>query len=267
MWLASLALAAETHLTAQVAACAFPEGAQVMVEPELRVPLVDSRDPLVSSSHVAVLLHGEATPAFVRGGPALRFAPIAVWDATARVQSTHFFGILTAVLPAEGPDTVADRPWRRAARLAGEAEAANDLRVDLQTRLKARAGPVAAQLEWESRLHRMRLPSDAQWVWEPSEMLVEPVDGWVHLQNAMAFLLLVPGEGEADRRLWVGGWLHHGRVPASGDENLRVGPAGLWKPDPEPAWPTFAAGTQVWLESRMAPRLPPYTFVAATWTR
>lgn len=131
MWLASLALAAETHRSAQVAACAFPEGASGMVEPKPRVPRAESARPLLASSHVAIPLHGD----------------------------------------------------------------------------------------------------------------------------------------EADRRLWVGGGARQGQAPASGDENLRVGPAGLEKPNPGPAWPTSAAGTRLGTQSRMAPRLFPCTFVAAAWTR
>lgn len=265
MWLPALAFALEPHLSAQVAVCAFPEGAQVYMEPELRVPLGRSDHLLLEDSHLALLLHGEATPAFVRGGPGLRLAPVAIWDATARIQATRFFGVLTAVLPVDGPETVPDRPWRRAERVDGSAEVANDLRLDLQTRLRGKTGRVAIQLEWESRLHHLHTAGGAAWIWEPSEMLVEPAEGWAHLQNVMAFFLVEPGGDPLDRRFWVGAWLHHASVPASRDENLRVGPVALWKPDPGVAWPAFAGGTQVWLKSRMAPALPPYVFLAATW--
>jgi len=265
----ALAAAAEWHSTAQLAVAGWPLGTQAYWEPELRFPLWEDRSHLLlKGSYLSTLGRVELTPTFVRAGPVLHVEPVAFWDVTARVLFAGYWGAFTSLLPVEDPATVADRATKRAIIDAGERERGWGVRVDLSTRLKAKVGPAIAMVELEARRHHVRAPADPfDWYWDPAEMMVVGDDGWTFYRNLYAFAELVEPADPLDRKLWVGACGNWSVSPGAGDENLKLGPMVMWKPTPAPGVPTLYAGAQVWVKTRFVPTLPPYSFLAANWSR
>jgi hypothetical protein len=261
--------------TTQLAAAGFPEGAQLAHEFELRWRLWESDNVLLKDAHVALLGNGQLTPSFVRVGPGVRFAPVAVWDVTARVYGAYWWGAFTSLLPLETPDYAATQAARRELAEQGLRTSGAGVRFDLETRLKGKAGPVVLVLEGMGRYNAIDPSGDAtfDWYWEPGDMVNAPTQGWVIHRNAYVFVQAIENgplseTNTDDRRLWVGATAFWTVAPASGDDALRVGPTFVVKPGTGPKVPQLLIGAQAWLESSSQPEaLPPYTFVAASWTR
>lgn len=262
------AQAAEYHSTEQVAIAAFPEGAQVLWDPEWRFPLGHSEHVLLKGNHIAFIPHMELTPSFPRGGPVIRFAPVAVWDAAIRLQGTWFLGAFSSLLPLPSPDFVADRAAKRALIAAGERDGGWGLRLDLTTRFKMKLGPVIGLVEFEARRHHVRSwDGELAWFWEPTENINLPADGWSIHRNAYLLVEAQKPIEPDDKKLWLGAYFTWASCAATADRNVRLGPLLMWHPADGYGVPTLLAGSQVWIESRFAPTLPPYTFLAANWSR
>lgn len=254
-----LPLDATVHTTEQVGIAYWPAGLQGIVETELRVPLVRAPGVLWQDSAVALVGHAEITPAFPRLGAMLRIAPIAVWDATVRVYGTYYFGLFSAVIPFDSPDVAAtaeEKAAHAADRVPGW-----DLRVDLDTRLKAKAGPFVVIAEVEARHHDVTTAhGPPPYLWDPTEMLLIPgQDAWVLHRHLFLMEEYVP------KVLYVGMYGVWSTSFGTGDENVRIGPLVMAKPGPK--WPTLYVGTQPWIRSRFVDPLPGYTFFAANWSK
>ncbi len=268
MLLAAWAEAAEYHSTEQVAIAAFPEGTQVLWEPEWRFSLSDSEHGLLAGSHVALIPHVELTPSFVRGGPIVRFAPVAFWDAAVRVQGTWFWGAFSSLLPLSSPTLAATRAEKHAIIDAGERQGGWALRLDLTTRFKMKVGPLIALAEFEARRHHVETwHTDLAWFWEPTENLNLPADGWSIHRNLYVLIEAQKPADPADKKLWAGAYGTWASCAVTGDRNIRLGPLVMWHPAARYTVPTLLIGSQAWIDSRFAPTWPPYTFVAANWSR
>jgi hypothetical protein len=264
----------DVRTTTQAAVAMFPAGLMLGHEVELRVPLWDSDHLLLRDAHVAVLTHGQMTPSFARVGPGVRFAPVAVWDVTARLYGTWWWGSFTSLLPVD-PEVDSTPAVRSAMMRAGERTSGTGLRADLETRLKGKAGPVVLVLEAMARHNDVDAPpgTELDWFWEPGDMVNAPARGWVLHRNAYMFVQVVepgrkPTAATDDRRLWLGATAFWTSAPAADDTNVRVGPTVVWKPARGPASPQLLMAAQAWVDSRSQPRpLPPYTVVLASWAR
>jgi hypothetical protein len=265
---------AELHTRHQVAIALFPEGLQYVFEAEARFPLWKSDHILLRDAHVAIVGHAELTPSFPRAGAVLHIAPVAVWDVTLRAYGTWYFGAFSSLLPFEDPEFQATRANKRALIADGVRTGGWGTRVDVETRLKGKVGPVIAVIELQYRHHDVNSAGeDIQWFWEPTEML--NVAGTGEVINRYAYMFYevrepvsaAPGVPADDRKLWIGAAGAWQSSPQSGDTNVRVGPIGFWKPAHGPTAPTLMIGALVWVESNFADPFPPYTFVAANWTR
>ena len=270
----ALAAPVELHTLHQVGIAAFPEGLQYIYEAEARVPLWDSDHVLFKDAHLSFIGHAEITPAFPRMGPSVRFAPIAVWDVTVRAWSTWYFGQFSAIVPFDDPAFEATRENKRALIAEGARRSGTSVRLDVETRLKGRVGPVIAMFELQVRHHRVDTPgADLAWFWDPSDMLNVAAHGEVINRNLYVFYEAraprpaTAGDSGDDAKLWLGLVGFWQTSPQSGDRNIRLGPVAFWKPNDGPSWPTLIIGSQPWLESNFTPVFPPYTFVAASWNR
>jgi hypothetical protein len=231
-----------------VAGRLFPEGVMVGVDAGPRWALGHGTSSLWRDAHVSLEAHAEVNPAFARGGPVLEIAPIAVWDLTLRAQGTGWFGTTGSIVPAGDPGATFER--------GQDARAGVGTRLDVDTRLKGRAGPVIAVVEGQVRRHHARLlDGDLAWYWDPTELVTIPADGTTWQGDAV--LLAEAGPLRAGL---MGTWT---ACPATDDEAVRLGPLLTWKPGEH--GPTLYAGAQAWLESRFAPTFPPYTFLALEW--
>lgn len=258
----------EYHQTEQVAVAFFPLGAQVYWEPEARLPLFESESVLLKPAHVALLGHVEMTPSFPRVGAMLRVAPVAIFDVTAKVYTTLFYGAFSSIYALPDGDVAATAAYKHGRALAGDREAGWGFRYDLSARLKGKAGPVLALVELELRHHDVHTwGGGLEYTWEPTEMLTVAAQGWTIHRNAMAFVQLVAPTDENDHTLMVGAMGNWNNAPATGDTNIVLGPVVAWKPAHGPKVPLLYLGAQAWIESRFVPTLPPYTFLAANWTR
>ncbi|MDP2313111.1 MAG: hypothetical protein Q8P41_09425 [Pseudomonadota bacterium] len=270
----ALAAPVELHTTHQVGAALFPEGVQYMFEAEGRLPLWKSDHFLLADGHVALAAHAEITPSFPRVGPVLRIAPVAFWDATFRAYGTWYFGAFSSILPFDDPAFRATRENKRALIDDGVRTGGWGLRVDAETRLKGKAGPVIVVLELQWRHHHIEVPGgELEWFWEPTEMLNVSGTGEVINRNGYLFFELIKPTTATeaapadDRKLWIGALGMWQTSPQSHDRNIRVGPVAFWKPANGHKVPTLIVGTQAWIDSSFTPVFPPYTFVAANWAK
>lgn len=260
-----LPLDGSLHTTHQVGIAYWPEGLQYVFEAEYRVPLGHSQHVLLKDSAVSLIGHAELTPAFPRGGLALKIAPVAVWDITARAWGTYYFGLFSSVIPVDDPDFVATKENKQA--LADARVPGWGLRLDVNTRLKMKAGPVIAVVEVEARHHDVTTPDGPPpYFWEPTDMLVIPAQGWVIHRSLYLLEEFIPRAGPQDPYLYVGMYGDWSTSVTTEDTNLRFGPLIMWKPKAGPTWPLFYLGFTPWVESRFISTLPPYTFLAANWS-
>jgi hypothetical protein len=266
--------APEFHTTTQAAVAAFPAGLMVGHEAEMRIPLWGSVNPLLDGAHISVLGHGQLTPSFVRLGPGVRFAPLAVWDVTARWYATSWFGTFTSLLPVD-PTVDSTPAVRREMMRAGEQLGGLGMRADLETRLKGKVGPVVAVLEGVARYNHVKAAGDTPlyYFWEPGDMLNVSATGWVFHRNAYLFVQAIEHGKPThrnfdDRRLWIGATAFWTTAQFTEDENIRIGPTVVWKPARGPSVPQLLIASQGWVKSRSQPELlPPYTAVLASWSQ
>lgn len=264
----------EFHGTTQVGAAAFPAGLMVGHEAEVRVPLWGSVNPLLDGAHISFLGNGQLTPSFVRVGPGVRIAPLAVWDVTARWYATSYFGTFTSLLSVD-PAVDTTPAVRREQMQNGEQLGGLGMRADLETRLKGKVGPVVAVVEGIARYNHVKASGDTPlyYFWEPGDMLNVSATGWVFHRNAYLFVQAVehgkPTHRNADdRRLWIGATAFWTTAPYAEDENIRIGPTVVWKPARGPSVPQLLIASQGWVKSRSQPDLlPPYTAVLASWSQ
>jgi hypothetical protein len=271
----------ELHSYQQIGVAMFPAGVQYIFEGEARLPLwAGSKSPLLADTNLALVGHAELTPSFPRLGAMLRVAPVAFWDATLRVDGTWYFGAFSSILPFDDPAWQATAENKRAAIADGDRTGGWGVRFDAETRLKGKVGPIIAVLELQYRHHHVEgaapgaAGGEIAWFWEPTEMLNVAGDGDVVNRNAYLFAELrkpvraTPGGPQVDdRKLWLGVIGMWQGCPQSGDRNVRVGPVFIWKPARGPTAPTILGGAQAWVVSNFTPVLPPYSFVAASWSR
>ncbi len=270
MIVAAVALAApvEMHTTHQVGVAMFPEGLQYVFEGEARIPLWNSEHFLLKDANVAIIGHAELTPSFPRAGAVLRISPVAFWDVTLRAWGTWYFGAFSSILPFDDPTFEATRDAKQGLVASGVRTDGWGVRYDVETRLKGKAGPVILVLELQVRHHEVTASSgDFAWFWEPTEMINVAATGEVINRNVYLFYEVIKPADEQDRKLWIGAVTFWQWSPQSDDTNVRVGPVAFWKPAPGPKWPQLIIGAQAWVESNFTPVFPPYSFVAASWTR
>lgn len=259
------------HYTAQAAVANWPTGVQVYVDPEYRLPLWAKRQDnlLFAGSALSFVTHLEATPSFPRVGLGLRFAPLALWEGMVRLDGVVYPGAFSSLFPLPSPDTAATAEWRRDAGQGGLREGGVGMRLLLNQKLKLKVGPVVAMLELEARHHDLwGFRGDLAWTWEPTDMLTVASHGWtVHRNAYLLGVLHDEGQITDPPYLWVGAYGQWISAPATGDENVRLGPVAAFRTGAKPGVPTVFVGSQAWLRSRFRDTLPPYTFVATQWSR
>lgn len=251
-----------------VGARAFPEGVVVAADVEARAPLWGSDHLLLKGAYVGLAGHAELTPSFPRGGPTLTIAPVAFWDLRLRAWGVWYWGTFSTVLSVDGPGYAATRANNRAEVDAGNRVAATGTRLDADTRLKGRVGPIVAIVELQVRRHDVASASgELAWFWEPGELLTIPAHGFTVHRDAMLLYEAVRPMEEGDPLLRAGLYGTWSTCAASEDVSARLGPAVMWRPDARPSTPTLYGGAQIWLVSRFVEAGVPYTFVAAEWSR
>lgn len=269
--LALPAAALEFHHTEQAAIAAFPEGVQVIAEPEWRAQLYAPAASglgraLTEGNATSFVTHVEVTPSFVRIGPVWRFAPVAVWDLAVGAYGAWYFGTFSSLLPLDDPETVADRAWKKEAIAGGDREGGGGLQAWATTRLKARAGPVIAVAELTVQRNDLyTYANDLDWYWDPTDQVNARAHGWVVRRAGYLFGELIRPDGPTGRKLWVGALANWNSTRASGDRNIRLGPVAIWKPTDATDMPSFLFGSQAWVDSRFHDTWPPYSFLAARW--
>ncbi|MFZ5475582.1 MAG: hypothetical protein ACOZNI_02300 [Myxococcota bacterium] len=258
----------DLHTTHLVGGRLFPEGLIYAFEAEARAPLWDSEHVLLKDAYVGLAGHAEITPAFPRGGPTLTIAPVAFWDLRLRAWGTWYFGSFTTLIAVDDPEYAATRENNRAEIDEGNRGWATATRLDADTRLKGRAGPVIAVLQLQVRkLDVAASKRDVDWYFEPSELLVVPAHGvTLHREGYLLVEAIRPAEA-GDRMLRAGLYGTWSTCAATDDESVRAGPIAAWKPGERAGVPTLYAAAQAWLVSRFEDRWTPYTLLAAEWSR
>ncbi len=270
--LCSRTQAAELHRMEQIGIAAFPEGVQLIAEPEWRIPLYKEAEgsglahALTAENFGSLAAHVDLTPSFARVGPVFRLAPIAIWDLTVGAYGAWYFGTFSSLLALDDPGIVADREWKKEAVAAGERQGGGGVQAYVSTRLKAKAGPVIAIAEATVQRNDMfSYRKDLVWYWDPTDQINAPAHGWIIRRAGYLFFEALKPQTPTDRKLWVGPMLNWVSNSAAADANIRLGPVLLWKPTAAEEMPTFMLGSQAWLKSRFHDTWPPYTFLAIRW--
>lgn len=258
----------EYHETDQIGLSVFPYGIQAYVDAEARLPLKGPTTALFAGSHIALVGRAELTPSFPRLGVAFRIAPIAIWDLTVRASSALYFGSFSSLYPLADGSVVADPDYRASPEAEGDREGGVGLRLDIDTHLKGKVGPIIAVAGLEVRRHSINgFRGDIEYTWEPTEQLVIPAHGWTIRRTAFLFVELEKAAETQDKKLWIGALGSWSSCPETHDRNILAGPLVVWKPGDGETVPLLYAGAQAWLESRFIETLPPNIFFAANWSR
>jgi hypothetical protein len=264
---ASAAFAAKWELSHQVAVTWFPEGLRYAGRAEYRMPLWNRPGVLFSDTYVAPGVVLEVTPAYVRGGARLHWAPIAVFELELEGVANAYFGTFSGVTDFEAPDADFSADALDAAAEAGRRHAGWGAKGTATATLQARAGPVIVALPQEFTYFHQEIPDGAtgDWWYEPQYDALMAWDDGLMVNSGVLFVELRGGKGADKRFHWVGAKADHQVVFGTQDRQIKVGPMYVGHPWNGKAAPTLVFFAQAWVASPIHPILPPYLAAAAIW--
>lgn len=228
------ALAWEPVFDAALAGSYWSSGLRLNLSPGLQQPLWNKPgDLLFADTFIRTDLAVAATPSYVRVGPRVLFAPIAVFNLELSALGSRYFGTFTSVVGFPEPDAVPDAAAMEAAVEAGQRGTAWQTRVGSLATLQGKVGPVVAVLLWD-QAHWDTWPSEevvGDYLFEPEASLIiaRHDDTW----GLSSLLLYQHRLGEWTAR--AGLYENHLRSMTTKDELLRLGPV-VQLTEPEGRW-------------------------------
>jgi hypothetical protein len=220
-------------------------GVQNTLDISWRWRLSQSTNPLLSDAHLAVGVTNDLSPAFMRVGGFVAWAPLSVLAVRAGVEPVYYFGIVGSLIGFPTQDAVFDEDARRALRPDAVSELG--VRFHVAPTLQFRLGRVVAAgtVEFE----RWEVDGPDAFFYEPRRDTLL-ASGGDSLWRTSSLVLLE--SGSAARKLQVG--LHHElqRVrDAPANDMQRLGPLVIW-PLGDRLWglaePTLLANAYFYLE-------------------
>ena len=220
-------------------------GVQNTLDISWRWRLSHSTNPLLSDAHLAVGVTNDLSPAFMRVGGWVAWAPVSVFAVRAGVEPVYYFGIVGSLIGFPTQDAVFDEDARRALRPDAVSELG--VRFHVAPTLQFRLGRVVASgtVEFE----RWEVDGPDAYFYEPRRDTLLASNG-DSLWRTSSLVLLE--SGESDRKLQAG--LHHEfqRVKDAPQNDMqRLGPVLIW-PLGERLWglqqPTLLANAYFYLE-------------------
>jgi hypothetical protein len=220
-------------------------GVQNTLDISWRWRLSQSTNPLLSDAHLAVGVTNDLSPAFVRLGGWVAWAPLSVLAVRAGVEPVFYFGIVGSLIgfPAQG--STFDEDARRALRPAAVAELGFRFHVAPTVQVRLGRLVAAGTVEFE----RWEVDGPDAFYYEPRRDTLLASGGDSLWRTSSVVLLEM---GESDRKVQAG--LHHElqRVPDAPQNDMqRIGPLVIW-PLGERLWglqqPTLLANAYFYLE-------------------
>jgi hypothetical protein len=158
-----------------------PLGLQEYFTVSYRLRLMDSDSVLFRDTYVAIGPTIVLSPAFAKGGVALKVVPIAMVELSAVYRYQYFFGNFNHVTSFDDPSD----DWSDTALDADETEEAmGGHMVVLQARLQAKAGPVAIRNTARFEYYDMPLPDGSVGYYDQTPDMLVANDGWTLVNDA-----------------------------------------------------------------------------------
>jgi hypothetical protein len=259
---AALALDLEPSASASLGASYWYDGVQAEGAASLRLPFWERREgDLFGDSGLKASAITSVSPSYVRVGPKITLAPLAILNVSAWYQRSVYFGTFTSLIGFEDPNATHTPEELELATLRGERRGGTQTSFGGSATLQGKVGPVIFAVVGETtfwRMHQVELRGDYYFEPESSVLLATQDQTW-----GTTAVLAAERSLEGDRVMRVG--LINTQVLAveTGDENIRLGP--LWTLDTEGGRWGYVVLAQAHVRDRDFPGvLPP--FVAAQVT-
>lgn len=269
----------------QLAASYFPEGLRYAFRAQYEIPLWNSGSVLFEDTFIAPGVYVDATPAYFHVGPRVHWAPIAVFELEAQFEYGYYFGTFSGVTDLYSPGDAADSDTMDALDAAGHKTSGSVFRGLIAPTLQGRVGKFILALPQEFYFFQKTRPAGKECTGDSSDFTDADAvhdcvgDYWYESQldatmawkdvsmtnSAVAFWSFRDPAEEDKRRFWLGLRFDHQYIFGTADRTTRLGPIAVFRPTDQRAMPTFAVFTQIYLESRLHPLVPPYIAVAAIW--
>lgn len=259
------ALAVRPTLDADLGISVFGLGVKATVNPGLEQPLWNVEgDLLFDDTWLGLTLRTEATPAFARVGPELRFSPAAVLEANAHAMTTSYFGNFSALV---GYDDVrgdySPEGQQQAIQLGQRGPGrATDLGFDVT--INGQVGPivVTATGAWSRWSFEPGRSEGYAYYYETEHILMMERTGEILQKVDGALLYALDPGGHEDAVLYLGSYSSLGRTAKAEDQVMRTGAAMVWMIDEHWSWYVVAQSTLI---HRVWGLFPPFMGTLVAW--
>ena len=261
IWIALPALALELTPSAKanLGASYWFDGVQAEASGTLTAPFWKGREgALFGDSGLSLSATTKVSPSYVRVGPELKLAPLAIFNLTAYYTPSYFFGTFTSLVGFPDADANHTKDELKAATLRGERRSGVEQSYGGTATVQAKAGPVVVAVVGEVTRYDLRVPElVGDYYFEPeATVLVATRDTTWGTTAVLAW------QGEGDHKPLVGLLNSQIQSVATGDENIKLGPLCSWSSgslsyvvlaqahlrdrDFEGVFPPYVAGQVTW---------------------
>lgn len=272
----SLAFSSEWYFRHQLAASYWPLGLRYANTSQYRFSLWDQEgSTLFDKTYLGAGLYSELTPAYIRVGPRLSFAPIAIFDMNLEAVGSYYFGTFSGITDF---DTV-DFPYLNVDAFEAQKEdrrsAGMGVRLSLAPTLKARVKDIVVAIPFEVQHFVMRPPDDSTgpFFYEPQADVIMKFQDTIMSAGVVAFYAITDDTKEDPRFYWAGARADYQKVLGTGDTSAKAGPMVVFHPGTGKYVPTIVVFSEVYLDEQLEggrpgqtyPAFPPYTAFALIW--
>lgn len=259
------ALAVRPTLDADLGISVFGLGVKATLNPGLEQPLWNEEgDLLFDDTWLGLTLRLEATPAFARVGPELRFSPAAVLEARAHAMTTGYFGNFSALIGYEHPNGDYSPEGQDDAIRLGQRSAGRATDLGFDVTINGQVGPVVvtATGAWSRWSFEPGRSEGYAYYYETEYILMMRRSGEILQQVDGALLYELDPGGHEEAVLYLGSYSSLARTAEAEDQVMRTGAVMVWMIDEHWTWYVLA---QVNLIDRVYGPFPPFMGTLIAW--
>lgn len=265
--LLSTALAGDWDTRHQIGASVFPLGLRYAFRTDYQIPLWNSDSILFEDTYFAPGIYADVSPAYFHVGPRFHFSPIAVLDIQGDFQYGYHFGTFSGITDFDNASDAYTDAALDARAAAGHKGSGSTLKGTLSVTLQAKVSHLIIALPQDFVYLWSKQPEGAGDFWyEPQYDALIAWQDVVMNNSALMFWAFKESSDEDARFFWLGANFNHQYVFGTEDRSIRVGPMAVFKPGTSTAVPSIALFSQVYIENRIHPIVPPYIAGAVIWS-
>jgi len=203
------------------------------------------------------------SPSYLRIGPSVSIAPLAIWEVEAHAAVSPYFGTFSSLVGFDGPDAVYSETALDQAADDGRRTEGLITQVGFKNSFRMKFGPLVtvAEGEWEFWWLHENASLTEDYYFEPeSKLLLARTDQTTSWD--LAALIDTPGIRKG-RSLYLGVLTTDERARQSQDRNLRVGPMAVLKLNE--GLTEHLLLVQAWAENRVLSSFPPYIAIRSRY--